>query len=248
MISAVILTKNSGAAIEKTLRSVRFCDEVVVIDDESTDDTRVISEKYRAKFIVHSLHEDFAGQRNFGLSEAKGQWVLFVDSDEIITNDLNVEIKNKTSKLGNCVGYYIKRQDEMWGKTLRHGETANVRLLRLARKDAGIWVRPVHEVWDVKGNVAELTNPLIHYPHPTVREFLSNVNRYSTVNANVFFDEGVRVNFFSVITYPVGKFIYNYFFRAGFLDGMPGLVIALMMSFHSFLTRGKIWELQRKNR
>lgn len=271
MISAVILTKNSSSSILRTLSSVSFCDEIIVIDDGSTDDTKNIVLSKHARFIAHPLNEDFATQRNFGLQEAKGAWVLFIDSDEVVTKELQHEIMHMINDKGLTIndrkleidkhddsfiihhkslinGYSIKRQDIMWGKTLRHGETASVKLLRLARKDSGVWVRPVHEVWEVKGTVGELGSPLIHYPHATVREFLADVNRYSTMNAAVFHREDVRVNPIHIIVYPVGKFIQNYFVRFGFLDGMPGMIMAVMMSFHSFLTRGKLWELQRKNR
>lgn len=246
MISAVILTKNSSATLDKTLSSLSFCDELIVVDDESTDETEDIAKKNHAILLKRVLDNDFAAQRNFGLSKAKGDWVLFVDSDEVVSQKLSDEIKVKISHT-ESEGFIFRRFDELWGKTLMHGEISTVRLLRLAKRNAGIWTRPVHEVWNVKGKTEELDEPLIHRPHQTVREFLSDVDKYSTINAQTFYKQNVRTGYFGVIAYPLGKFLQNYFFRLGFLDGMPGLILALMMSFHSFLTRGKLWELQQKD-
>lgn len=242
MISAVVLTHNSKATLEATLTSLAWCDEIVVVDDDSTDSTENIAQRFHVRFIPHKLAKDFAAQRNFGLSEARGEWVLFVDADEVVSDGLAGELK--TAAASNVVdGYYLKRQDELWGRVLRHGETTSVRLIRFARKGAGRWQRPVHEVWDVHGYTRTLEHPLLHFPHPNVRQFLKDINDYSTANAQYFYDKGVRVSWVTIVAYPTAKFIQNYILRLGFLDGMPGAVIAIMMSFHSFLTRGKLWQL-----
>ncbi len=245
MISAVILTHNSEQTLISTLESLSWSDECIVIDDESIDKTVVIAKKYKTNIFSRRLAGDFAAQRNFGLSKAKGPWVLFVDSDEIVTKELAEEIQmaisNQPSAIGRD-GYYLKRIDYMWGRELRHGETANVKLLRLAKKDAGCWIRPVHEVWMVKGRTGELTSPLHHYPHSNVAQFLEDVNTYSTRNAQYLYSQKVRVHWFEIPAYPVAKFFRNYFFSLGFLDGTAGVVIALMMSFHSFLTRAKLYQ------
>ena len=136
----------------------------------------------------------------------------------------------------------------MFGKWLKHGETGSVKLLRLARKDEGRWVRPVHEVWQVKGQTLELKNPLLHYPHQTVKELLEEINFYTSLNAQVFYDQGVRARPWQIIVYPLGKFIKNYFWKWGFLDGMAGFLSAVFMSFHSFLTRSKLWVLRQKQK
>ncbi len=254
MISAVVLTHNNEATLPRTLDSLTWCDEIVVVDDVSTDKTLDIAKTYKAVVVKKELMGDFAAQRNAGLKAAKGDWVLFVDSDEVVTPNLQKEIQNvmadsdelkvKSEKLK--VGYYIKRRDWMWGKPLLHGETASVKLLRLARKEAGKWARPVHEVWDVTGVTGELQEPLEHYPHPTVAEFLTEVNAYSTVNAHFLYNAGVKASWWHIIAYPKAKFFVNYFCRLGFLDGAAGMVHALMMSFHSFLTRAKLWQLYDK--
>ncbi|MBU1327254.1 glycosyltransferase family 2 protein [Patescibacteria group bacterium] len=247
MITAVVLSRNDAEYIGRTLESIHWCDEVVVIDDDSTDDTGAICERFGARVYVRALHKDFASQRNFGLSKARGEWVFFVDSDEIVSSQLASEIqlvvKNATKMPNANVGYFVRRKDFFGGRWLLHGETANVRLLRLAKRNAGIWMRPVHEVWKITGPVGILREPLLHYPHPDVAQFIDSINWYSTVNAQYLFRQKIRESWWKIPVYPAAKFFYNYICRLGFLDGTAGAVVAIMMSFHSFLTRAKLWKL-----
>lgn len=244
MISVVVLTHNDEMIISRCLEGIRWCDEVVVIDDNSTDGTVALAKKLGAKVFIHSLHDDFAAQRNFGLSKTKGDWILFVDSDEVVSEDLRKEIIQETlDKRQEASGYLLRRKDWWGGRWLAHGETANVRLLRLARKDAGKWVQPVHEVWGVAGAVGNLGAPLLHYPHQNVAQFLDEINRYSTLYARYLHQHGVKEPVLQIIGKPLAKFFVNYIWRLGFLDGTAGLVVALMMSFHSFLVRSKLWKL-----
>ncbi len=239
-LSTIILTHNSQDTLPRTLKSVAFSDEVIVIDDASTDNTQRIAKKAGVRIVLRALKGDFAAQRNAGLREASHEWVLFVDADETVSHTLAHEIREAIGRM-DVQGFYLKRDDVVWGRVVRYGETAHVKLLRLARKGAGTWVRPVHEVWNVTGPVGTLNTPLQHTPHPDVAHFLADINDYSTINARHLFDTGVRTSWLFIIGYPIAKFIHNYIMRLGFLDGMPGLLIALMMSFHSFLTRGKLW-------
>lgn len=243
-ISAVVLTHNNQATLPVSLKSLGFCDEIVVIDDESTDETCDIAKKSGARVIPHPLKGDFAKQRNFGLAQVRQEWVLFVDSDEVVTPVLAKEIEEAVQKV-DVQGFFLKRQDVLWGKSMQHGETQRVRLIRLAKKESGTWQRPVHETWNVRGVVGTLKNPLLHTPHPDVAHFLDDINTYSTINALHFFEIGKRASWWHIVAYPTGKFIQNYLWRLGFRDGMPGIIVALMMSFHSFLTRAKLWQLQQ---
>ena len=136
----------------------------------------------------------------------------------------------------------MKRKDFFLGRWLKYGETANVKLLRLVKKGSGEWKRRVHEVFETKGETTELKNPILHYPHPTISEFLESINFHSSLHSQVLFEEGKKTNLFEIIFYPLGKFCLNYFWRLGFLDGIQGLIMALMMSLHSFLARAKLYE------
>ncbi len=244
MISAVILTKNVENNIIRCLKSLEWCDEIIVIDDFSTDKTPDIIKKYfpKVKTYQNKMNGDFSGQRNFGLEKAEGEWVLFVDGDEEVSDKLKNEIQNSINN--NISGYFIKRTDYFLGRWLKFGETGDLFLLRLAHKNKGVWKGKVHEIWEVGGKVDKLKNPLLHYPHPTISEFLEKINLYSSGRAEELYKSGDKTNYISIILYPLGKFIYNYFVKLGFLDGMPGLILAIIMCFHSFLVRSKLFLLE----
>jgi len=253
-LSVVILAKNEESNISRAIKSVKpIASEILVIDDFSTDKTKGAAAELGARVVTHGLNDNFAGQRNFGLEQASGDWVLFIDADEEMTPDLAKELEKKINS-SSVDGYYLKRQDFFGGRLLKHGDHPRqsrhnglISLLRLAKKDTGKWVYPVHEVWQIKGPTASLENPLNHYPHQTISEFIDSVNYFSTLRAKQLFQEGEKGSLTQIVLYPLGKFIQNYFFRLGFLDGTPGAVTALMMALHSFLSRSKLYLMARND-
>lgn len=245
MLSAIVLTRNEEKNILLCLKSLTFCDELLVIDDNSTDQTVILAKKHGAKVMTHPLSNDFSQQRNFALGKAQGDWVLFVDADEQVDKRLQNDIK-KAIQQDKIDGFYLKRRDCLWGKPLFHGESGHREIVRLARKNAGKWEGKVHEVWNVKEPTRSLEHYLLHYPHQSIVEFLSEINYYTSLRAHELFQQGVRVRWWDIILYPKAKFFQNYLLRTGFLDGVRGLIVALLMSLHSFLVRGKLWELQNK--
>jgi glycosyltransferase involved in cell wall biosynthesis len=247
MISAVVLTNNSESVIKRCLNSLSFCSETIIIDDFSNDKTAEIAKKLGARVYQRHLDGNFAKQRNFGLRRAKEKWVLFIDDDEVVTRELADEIVQITSKfeLGYS-GFYLTRQDLLWERVLRYGEPGRIKLLRLAKKVAGKWQREVHEYWNIKGDTKTLKHPIIHYPHQTLSEFILSVNHMSSLHAKANQKEEKGSGLFKIIIWPLGKFINNYLIKLGFLDGTQGIVHALTMSFHSYLSWSKLWLLQRK--
>ncbi len=243
MISAVVLTKNEEKNIGKCLKSLHWCDEIIVIDDYSRDKTVSLAKKLGARVYQHNLKADYSDQRNFGLKKTRGDWVLFVDADEFISSQLQDEIKEKILKSKEVAGFYLKRKDKFLGKWLQFGETSRIKLLRLARKGAGGWQRPVHDVWQIKGRIGELKNPLMHQRQLTISDFLKKINQYSSLRARQLYEQKVKTNAFFIMLYPMAKFGQNYILRLGFLDGKAGFVMAAMMSIHSFLVRAKLYLL-----
>lgn len=247
MISAVVLTKNEEYNILQCLNSLNWCDEILIIDDHSDDKTLKLVEGLNNKKIrtfTRLLQENFSSQRNFALDKARFEWVLFIDADEMVSESLQYEIVNTiNTSLENISGFYIRRIDCMWGRKLRFGELKSVKILRLARKDKGEWIKKVHEEWKVRGKISTLKNHLIHYPHPDIETFLKDINFYTDLRASELFSKGRKTDVKYIVIYPVFKFIYNYFIKLGLLDGVPGLIVAIVMSFHSFLVRGKLWKL-----
>lgn len=246
MISAVVLTKNEERNLERCLGSLSWCEEIIIVDDFSSDKTVEIAKKFKAVVIQRKLDADFSGQRNFGLKRAKNEWVFFVDADEVVLPDLAQEISSHLKSVSlSVVGFKINRRDFFGGKWLKYGESGDSRPLRLARKNAGSWKGKVHEIWSIDGEVENLKNYLEHYPHQTIGEFLEDVNFYSSLRSQELFEAKQPAGIFEIIIYPLGKFFENYFIRLGFLDGEPGIIYALMMSLHSFLVRAKLYQLWR---
>lgn len=251
MISVAILTKNEEKNILDCVESVLWADEIVIVDDFSDDRTvevvKNLDQGKKIKIFQKKLENDFSSQRNFALSKTNYDWVLFVDADEIVSNQLRQEINDLIIDKSNKInGYFIKRYDFMWGKKINHGELGSIKLLRLAKKNSGDWKGKVHEVWDVEGNLDELENEIIHFPHQTVAEFLREISFYTTIRAEELFSHKIHTNLFEIVIYPKTKFFVNYFMKLGFLDGVEGLIIAILMSLHSFLVRGKLWLLWKK--
>ncbi len=247
-LSIVVLTQNEADNIERCLRSISWCADIILIDN-STDATVARAKKIiipeHLRIFTKTESEDFSYLRNFGLEKAQNDWVLFLDADEEVSRELKAEIEIALIET-NCVGFYLSRADFFMGKWLRYGETADVRLLKLGKKNTGRWEREVHETWKISGKIDTLRSPLLHFPHPTVAEFLHRINRWSTLDAQVFYHQGIRSSWWKVLAYPSGKFLRNYIFKLGFLDGTAGIIVALMMSFHSFLTRAKLYMLDQK--
>ncbi|OGM16577.1 hypothetical protein A2V55_00060 [Candidatus Woesebacteria bacterium RBG_19FT_COMBO_37_29] len=247
LLSAIILTKNEEVNIEDCIKSLSFCDEIIVIDDNSSDGTINLARRMNAVVYPRELNDDYSAQRNFGLEKANYSWCLFVDADERVSPELKNEILNVTRfKNTNIMGYFIRRKDFIWGKRIDHGEPGNITLLRLARKGAGKWKRIVHEYWDVLGKTETLKSWLYHYPHTTLRDYLQLVNKYTTLHARANYNEHKKSSILKIIFIPKGKFIYNYLIKLGFLDGIQGLIISFMMSFHSFLSWSKLWLIQKR--
>jgi len=242
MISAVVLTKDEERNIEECLEKLKWCDEILVIDDDSKDKTQEIAKKMGARILSRNLDNDFAEQRNFGLENAHQKWVLFVDADERVSFDLRQEILKAINDI-SYKGFYLKRHDFFLGKKLKYGDVSNAKFIRLLRRGSGKWVGKVHEKWVSDGRVGELKNPLKHYPHPDIVSFLRNINFYSSIRAKELYAQNTKSSVFQIISFPIGKFIYIWIVKLGFLDGTLGVIHALMMSFHSFLVRGKLFLL-----
>ena len=222
-LSAVILTNKKPKDIKRTSDSVVFADEVILISDRSGG------------------LNDFAAQRNYGLAKAKGDWVLFVDDDEIVSSALAREISLAISN-PKYTGYYLKRFDRYFGQTLRHGETGNIKIVRLAKKNAGRFIRPVHEVWQVAGRVGELKNPLFHDRLELVTPFIARIAFYGPLDAKTLNSEGKPFSVTRLLLNPLAKFIYNYKIKLGFLDGYLGLFQAYLMSVQSLSVRVFQWQ------
>jgi len=246
-LTVVVLTKNSQATIKKCLDSLDFCRQIIVIDDGSTDRTLEIVEAYRLKVYRREL-DFFSNQRDFGMEKAKTDWVLFVDSDEVVSDQLRQSITMVIGREDEKQAYYIKRRDFWWGRELKHGEVNRLRnkgIIRLVKKKAGHWSGEVHEVFKTDFPVGKLAGFLDHYPHQDLAAFIRQINFYSTLRARELEKISRKTNILTIVCFPFFKFIYTYFLKLGFLDGAAGFAYSFMMSFHSFLVRVKLYQYTR---
>ncbi len=241
-ISAVILF-NGEKSIERAIKSVSFCDEILIIADSITEELKIKDKNTRV--ICHPVAGDFSNQRNWAMDQVKNEWILFLDADEEVTNELAKNFKTLKPK---AHAYYIKRRDFFWGKELKYGETKKTRnkgIIRFVRKQSGKWIGKVHEQFVLSMStpgIDSLNGFINHYPHQTLKEFIADINTYSSLRAKELFDKKSKVNIGHVILYPLGKFLLTYVIYGGFLDGSSGFTYAFLMSFHSFLVRAKLYQ------
>lgn len=246
-ISLLLLTHNSLENLNKYfawVKDSKAINQVVIVDDDSSDGTdkqyKSIFSTSNVTFIKNPLNNDFSSQRTLGLSKCKNDWILWLDSDETPSKDFIEFLDNFDDQQYN---FSFKRLDTFLGKKLLHGENHNNNFVRLFNKNYGQFIGKIHELWK-SSKPTRLTNiHIFHYPHPDLKTFFEKINFYSTIRADELFIKGVKADMFDVVLYPIGKFLQNYIFKLGFLDSTPGIIMAIGMSFHSFLVRSKLWHL-----
>lgn len=239
-VSVVIITKNEESNINDCLESVKWADEIVVVDSLSTDRTIEIAKKYTGKIFVKPF-KNYSDQRNFANQQASCPWILAIDADERVTANLKAEIR-QVLKQDTCVGYWIPCLDYMFGKLIRHGGWYPQYHLRLYRKDIAEWVGVVHEKIVVDGKVGYLKNPLLHYAHLMISNFIQKLDQYTSQEAEYLYVQGKRTNTQKILFWPLVVFVHKYFFRLGFLDGIHGLVLSISLAYYHFVKHAKLWE------
>jgi glycosyltransferase involved in cell wall biosynthesis len=251
-LSVVIITKNEEANIARTLESVQWAEERIVVDSGSTDRTQEIARQQGAR-VFEEEWKGYAAQKNSAIAKASGDWVLSLDADELISTDLAENIRRSIS--AGCTpinGYFIARRNFFLGRWIRHGGFYPDRKLRLFRRGTGEFAeRAVHETMRVTGQTGTLSGDLIHNAYPTLAGYIETMNRYSTLAAEVLTRERrVRSSllwfFVNVRLRPVLNFIWNYFFRGGFLDGREGFLLHWYHNVYVSWKYAKAWEIFRR--
>jgi len=239
-LSVVIITKNEEKNIQACLETVKWADEIVIVDSLSTDKTIEIAKRYTNKIFTR-LFTNYSDQRNFADRQASHRWILAMDADERVTPELKAEIEQAVEQ-SNHNGYWIPCLDYMFGKLIRHGGWYPQYHLRLYRKDAAKWVGTVHEKIILSGEAGYLKNPLLHYSHLTISNFIQKLDRYTSLEVEHLYAQGERTNVLKMLFWPLIVFIYKYFYRLGFLDGVHGLVLASSLAYYHFIKHAKLWE------
>jgi len=249
-LSVVLITLNEAANLPRTLQSVSWAQEIVVVDSGSTDATRDIATSAGARVFAEPW-KGFAAQKNSAIAHATCDWVLSLDADEELSLEVAREIRQLLATDPPFTAYRIPRLNHFLGRPLRYGGYWPDPKLRLFRRGAA-WFgdRPVHETMETTGPVGTLTHPLLHHCYPTLDEYIEHMNRYSTVAAQMLVDSGRSPQNFpamlwSALLNPLATFAYNYFVRLGFLDGREGLLQHLNHSVYIHWKFVKAWQAAR---
>jgi len=240
-ISAVVSVFNGEKILNNCLRSMSFADEIIVINNSSTDNTLEIAKKYTDLIFTRPNNPMLNVNKNFGFSKAKGEWILYLDADECVSPELQEEIKEE---IGNSVnGYFIPRKNIIFGKWIEHTGWYPDYQLRLFRRGFGKFEEQhVHEMINVVGKVENLRKDLIHYSYVSVSQFLQKLDMYTQNEAKNLIEGGYRFKWQDAIAFPVKEFLSRFFAREGYKDGFHGLMLSIFMAFYHFVIFAKIWE------
>ena len=244
-VTAILITLNESANIAAALESVRWADEIVVVDAESTDDTVSIARRHTDRVIVRSW-PGYIAQKNFAAAQASHDWIFSLDADERVTPELAAEIKALMADEPSCAGYRGPRVSHYLGRWIRSTDWYPDNQLRLYDRRRAAWTgRYVHESVRVDGAVGELHASLKHYPYRDVSHHLQTIDRYSTLAARQMFEDGRRTGAAGILIHGGAAFLRNYVLRGGFRDGGVGLIVSLLNSYYVATKFVKLWELAR---
>lgn len=248
-ISVVISAHNEEKKIEGCLKSIEWADEIILVDNSSTDKTAQIARRYTAKIFEQKnnpLAIDL--QKNFGFSKANNDWILSLDADERVTPELAKEIQLAIKQPNNEItGYYIPRKNIIFGKWIEHTGWYPDHQLRLFRKGKGEFVKKhVHEMLEVKGEADYLSQHLLHYNYETIHQFLErHISLYAPNEAEERIQKGYVFDYLDAIRFPLREFLSRFFARGGYKDGLHGLILSLFMAFYHLLIFTLVWEKQK---
>jgi glycosyltransferase involved in cell wall biosynthesis len=238
-VSVTLITLNEEKNLPRALASVRWADEVVVVDSGSTDRTVEIARQAGAK-VIHNPWPGYGKQKNFAQQHASHDWVLNIDGDEEVSPELAAEVQAELEAVGSgavrAQGFYFPRKTYYLGRWIRHGGWYPNHLVRLADRRSAAWTEPsVHEELRVEGEVKGLREHLLHYTFSSIQDQILTNLHYSRQG---FFDlrkRGQRPSLAKLILKPIGKFFETYLIKRGFLDGLPGFIISVNAAHSIFL-------------
>ncbi len=251
-LSVAIVSHNEEASLGRTLESVKWADEIVVVDSGSTDRTCEIAREYRARVVVEPWR-GYVAQKQFAIDLCTRHWVLLLDADEEVSAGLAQEIRAAIADPNAAAGYRLPRKNLFLGRWIRHGGFYPDPKLRLFRRGQGfVTGHDPHDRCELKAEVPQQTrqfsNALVHYTYPNLTLYLNHMNRYSSLGAELAFAKGHRsFSVADIVVRPFLTLIYNYFFRLGFLDGREGLLLHLYHAGYVSWKYAKAWELSRSS-
>lgn len=244
-LSVYIITFNNKGTLERALRSVMdLKDELIVVDSRSTDGTTEIAERYADRLYQLNTN-DLREKYQFAQDMCQNEWVLFIDADEWIPKELKQEIRDALSKYNTFDGFVIRRRNFFLGREIRFGSWGSDKEIRLYRKEKGRWEGMLHAKVKVYGKVKKLKNFILHTPYHDLTEQINVINRYSSTYAMDLKKAGKNFSLPQLILRPFFRFFRDYIIKGGFLDGIPGLMIAVSTAYYVFMKQAKLYELQK---
>ena len=259
-LSVAIITRDEEANLARTLNSVRFADEVIVLDSGSTDKTLEIAASFPNVKIFSEPWKGFSAQKNSAIEKCSSQWVLSLDADEELSPELQIEIRTLFTADPPADAYLLRRRNLFLNRWVRHGGFYPDPKLRIFRRHAANFApgarfseRPVHETIAVHGKIETLAHDLIHHAYPDLANYLEHMDRYSTLGAELLVTKGrtsrsATAFYWNVLVVPQLTFLWNYFARLGFLDGREGLLLHLYHSAYVSWKYAKAWETIQRPR
>ncbi len=256
LLSVAIVTFNEEGNLARTLASVAWADQILVVDSGSADRTLEIARSCNATVLEHPW-AGFAAQKNFAISQCIGDWVLSLDADEELSPELQQEIRQTLAAPTSVDAFFLKRRNLFLGRWIKHGGFYPDPKLRLFRRNLPTLpqfeARPVHETIRFSGPTATLNGDILHHAYPTLSSYIEHMDRYSSLGAELLVEKGrTSANVFTfstrIVIIPLLGFKWNYLFRLGFLDGREGLLLNLYHAAYASWKYAKAWELARKPR
>jgi len=245
-ISALAITLNEAEAIEDFIKSLWFADEIIIIDSYSDDDTVALASQHEKVTVLKRKFDNFSEQKNYAISQAKNDWVVFFDPDEEVTQDMAKEILD-TLKAPKAIAYYIKRELYFMGKRIKYSGFQTDWVIRVFKKDHCQFNGDlVHETLDTKGTTAKLKTRLPHHTYKNFDDYTTKLHRYSVLQARMMYEKKKKPNLFHFLFRPCYRFWHQYFLRLGILDGKEGFILAYINAFSVFKRYVNLWLLYRK--
>jgi glycosyltransferase involved in cell wall biosynthesis len=238
-LSCILIVRNEAARIERCLRSVAFADEIVVLDTGSTDATPRLARRYTDR-VYRSAWRGYGGTKQDALEKTKGDWILWIDADEVVPEGLAEEIQGIVDGETVHSGFHLSRKAYFLGRWIRHGGWYPGHVIRLFRRDCGRFSPDlVHEGVSLTGRAGFLKHPLEHYTDDTIQHYFEKFNRYTSLAAADLAGRGKHATVFELLLRPVFMFLRMYVIRLGFLDGMEGFLLALFSGQYVFAKYAK---------
>jgi glycosyltransferase involved in cell wall biosynthesis len=244
MISAIVITKNEEKMINDCLESLKFCDEIVVVDNSSIDSTVKIARGFTDKIFSINMN-DFSEMRNLGKEKARNDWLLYIDADERVSDSLRKKIIKLTSKTEDA-GFEIHRKNNFLGRWMEHGGWENEHLLRLMKKDKlRGWYGKLHETAKVDGRIGKIEEDILHFSHRSLFNMVEKTNKWSELEAESRFkNHHPQMTTLRFIKLFIRDFLTRIFVRRAYQDGTVGVIEAIYQPYSLLMTYFKLWEKQ----